>query len=46
MNIESALKSQYHAALKALRIAIEKFVDHLVAEGTDLNVKIGYLVKK
>ena len=34
------------ASAAILRLAIEKLVDHLGAEGTDLNVKIGYLVKK
>ncbi len=29
MNIQSALKSQYHAALKTLRLAVEKCPDAL-----------------
>ena len=33
-------------AAAILRVAIEKLVDYLHAQGNDLNVKIGYLVKK
>jgi DinB superfamily len=35
MNIQSALKSQYHAALKALRLAVEKCPDALWDDPAD-----------